>query len=162
MTQTKQITHPYQAGHKAEVSIWIDRSPAEVFQFIANYNNDTLWRRGVARMSQLPADETGVGTVTHEEMDFMGRRYITIAQITAFEPDRRLEWTSIKATTPVSGWRMVEPDGYGTRFTQAVVADLQGLYRWFSPVMVAMFKKQISQDMARLKQIIEGEVGRQK
>lgn len=157
MTQTKQITHPSQAGYKAEVSIWIDRPPAEVFRFIANYNNDTHWRLGVARMSQSPADETGIGTITHEEMEFLGRCYVTIAQITDFEPDKRLEWSSIEATTPVSGWRMVEPEGYGTRFTQAVVAHLQGFYRWLSPVMVGMFKKQMSRDMARLKQILEDE-----
>lgn len=157
MTQTKPITHPAQAGYKAEVSIWIDRPPTEVFQFIANYNNDTLWRRGVARMSQSPLSETGVGTITHEEMEFLGRRYITIAQITDFEPDKRLEWSSIEATTPVSGWREVAAEGHGARFTQVVVADLQGFYRWFAPLMVAMFKKQISQDMARLKQILEEE-----
>jgi len=157
MTQTKQITHPSQAGYKAEVSIWIDRSPADVFQFIANYNNDTRWRHGVARMSQSPVGETGVGTITHEEMEFLGRRYVTIAQITAFEPDQRLAWASIEATSPVSGWRVVTAEGAGARFTQAVVADLQGFYRWLSPLMVAMFKNQMSRDMARLKQILEGE-----
>ncbi len=157
MTQTKPITHPSQAGNKAEVSIWIDRPPDEVFQFIANYNNDTRWRRGVVRMSQSPTAETGVGTITHEEMDFLGRRYVTIAQITAFEPNQRLVWASIKATSPVSGWRAVVAEGAGARFTQAVVANLQGFYRWLSPVMVAMFKKQMSRDMERLKQILERE-----
>lgn len=157
MTQTKQITHASQAGYKTEVSIWVDRSPAEVFQFIANYNNDTLWRRGVVKMTQSPADGTGVGTITYEEMEFLGRRYVTIAQITAFEPNQRLAWASIEATSPVSGWREVAAEGSGTRFTQVVVADLQGFYRWLAPLMVAMFKKQMSQDMARLKQILEGE-----
>lgn len=95
-------------------------------------------------MSQSPVDETGVGTITYEEMEFLGRRYITIAQITAFEPDQRLAWANIEATSPVSGRREVTAEGSGTRFTQAVVADLQGFYRWLAPLMVAMFKKQIS------------------
>lgn len=142
-------------GRKAEVSIWIDRSPEEVFRFVANYDNDTQWRKGVARMSQSPGGETGVGTTTHEEMEFLGRRYVTVARITAFEPDRRLDWTSIEATTPVSGWRKVEPEGRGARFTQMVAADLQGVYRWFSPLMVGMFKKQMTQDMINLKHLLE-------
>lgn len=166
MTQTKQIIRSSaekqrlvhgktQAGHQAEVSIWIDRPPAEVFRFVANYNNDTRWRHGVTRMTQSPADETGVGTITHEEMNFLGRPYVTIAQITDFEPDQRLEWASIEATTPVSGWRRVEPEGHGTRFSQVIRADLQGIYRLLAPLMVSMLKKQMSQDMKRLKQILE-------
>jgi hypothetical protein len=93
--------------------------------------------------------------MTHEEMEFLGRRYLTIAKITAFEPGRRLDWTSIEATTPVSGWRMVEPEGRGTRFIQVVAADLQGFYRWLSPLMVGMFKKQMTQDVRKLKQILD-------
>lgn len=142
-------------GHQAEVSIWIDRPPQEVFRFIANYHNDTRWRRGVTKMTQSPAGETGVGTTTHEEMDFLGRRYVTLAKVTAFEPDRRLAWASIEATTPVSGWRMVEIEGRGTRFSQVITADLRGFYRWLSPVMVSALKKQMGRDVANLKSILE-------
>jgi hypothetical protein len=72
-------------------------------QLVANYNNDTRWRHRVAKMTQSPASETGVGTITHEEVNFLGRRYVTIARVTVFEPDKRLAWASIETTTPISG-----------------------------------------------------------
>ncbi len=140
---------------QAEVSIWINRPAGQVFKFITDYNNDTRWRQGVLKMTQSPAGETGVGTITHEEMSFLGRPYVTIARITAFEPDKRLEWASVEATTPASGWRMVEPEGQGTRFTYTIAANLQGFYRWLSPLMVGMFKKQMTRDATRLKRLLE-------
>ena len=150
MTPTKQITYP-----TAEVSIWIDRPPTEVFRFVANYENDTSWRQRVTKMTQSPVGETRQGTMTHEEMDFLGRRYVTIARVTAFEPDHRLDWASVEATTPASGWRLVQPERGGTRFSQVIQANLQGVYRLLAPLMISMFKKQMSQDVTRLKQILE-------
>lgn len=163
MTKTKEVTNPYSelqpsGWPKAEVSVWINRPAEQVFEFVSNYNNDTRWRQRVIKMTQSPADAIGVGTITHEEMNFLGRRYITIAQVTALEPNKRLEWASVEATTPVSGWRMVEPEGQGARFTQVIAANLQGFYRWLSPVMIGTFKKQMTQDMTRLKQILEQDI----
>ena len=149
----------HETWKQAEATVWIDQTPEEVFRFIANFDNDTGWRRDISSMSQSPTGQTGVGTTTCEELDFLGRHYTTIARVTGFEPGKRLVWTSVEATTPVTGWRMVEPEGRGTRFSEGLRADLQGIYRWLSPVMVGMFQKQMDRDVARLKQVLEQRIG---
>lgn len=145
----------FETWKKAEATIWIDRTPEEVFGFIANFDNDTRWRPGISSMRQSPTGQTGVGTTTYEELDFLGRHYTTIARVTGFEPGKRLAWASVKATTPVTGWRMVEPEGRGTRFSEGLRAGLQGMYRWLAPIMVGAFQKQMDTDVARLKQVLE-------
>jgi hypothetical protein len=40
-----------QKWQEARVSIWINQPPETVFRFVANYNNDTRWRKGVTRMT---------------------------------------------------------------------------------------------------------------
>jgi quercetin dioxygenase-like cupin family protein len=144
-----------QDWQEAQVSIWINRPPEDVFRFVANYNNDTRWRQGVARMTQSPLDKTEVGTVTHEEKDLLGQRFVVIAKITAFEPDRRLDWASVESAIPVKGYRLVEPEGSGARFTLVIKGKLQGIYRWLAPLMMYTLRKEIAQDVAKLKAILE-------
>jgi quercetin dioxygenase-like cupin family protein len=144
-----------QGWQEARVSVWINQPPEVVFRFVANYNNDTRWRQGVARMTQSPVDKTEVGTVTHEEKDLLGQRFVVIAKITAFEPDRRLDWASIESAIPVMGYRLVEPEGSGARFTLVIKGKLQGIYRWLAPLMMYTLRKEIAQDILKLKAILE-------
>lgn len=139
----------------AVAGIWIDRSPAEVFQYVANHANDIHWRHGIVHMSQSPADETRVGTTTSEEIQFMGQTYHTQASVTKMEPGRRLDWASEKANIPVHGWRMVEAEAGGARYTHSLTAKMTGINRLFQPLMIKTMRRQMAHDVERLKQRLE-------
>jgi quercetin dioxygenase-like cupin family protein len=140
--------------HTATASVWIDRPVQEVFAYIANYTNDVRWRK-VVSMTQVPAGETGIGTVTREVIDFFGRRYVTVATITRFERDTCLFWESTESAFPIGGWRVTEPENGGTRFTEVVTADIEGMMRLFAPLMVGALRKQMRAEVAALKQQLD-------
>jgi quercetin dioxygenase-like cupin family protein len=144
---------PYKS-HTAQASVWIDRSVQEVFGYIQNYNNDAQWRN-VVSMRQVPSGETGVGTVTSEEIDFLGQRYVTVATITRFEPNKSLVWEATESAFPIAGWRVVEPENGGTRFTEVVTAQMEGVGRLFAPIMVRALRKQMQTEVAALKRLLE-------
>jgi quercetin dioxygenase-like cupin family protein len=144
---------PYKA-HTAQASTWIDRPAQEVFGYIENYDNDAQWRK-VVSMGQTPSGKTGVGTVTREEIDFMGQRYVTVATITRHEPGRLLVWEASESAFPIAGWRVVEAENGGTRFTEVVTAQMSGANRLFAPLMVRALRKQMEAEVAVLKRLLE-------
>ncbi len=113
-----------------------------MFGYIANYDNDARWRN-VVSMRQTPSGETRVGTITREEIDFLGQRYVTVAAIRQLEPDRRLVWEATESAFPIAGWRVAEAEHGGTRFTTVVTAELEGGGRLFAPMMVRALRKQM-------------------
>ena len=140
--------------HTAEASVWIDCPAHEVFRFVANYDNDQQWR-GVAAMRQSPSGETRVGTVTTEELDFLGQRYVTVATITRFEPGHRLVWEATESAFPIAGWRVVTEEGGGTRFTSVVTAQIKGVSRLLAPLMVRALRGKMQAELAALKRLLE-------
>jgi quercetin dioxygenase-like cupin family protein len=143
--------------HTAQASVWIDRPVREVFGYIENYDNDAQWRNLVS-MRQSPSGETRVGTVTREEIDFLGQRYVTVATITRHEPNKCLVWEATESAFPIAGWRVAEPENGGTRFSEAVTAEIGGLNRLFAPLMVRALRKQMQTEVEALKRLLEQQV----
>jgi hypothetical protein len=82
---------------------------------------------------------------------------VVIAKIVAFEADRRLDWASVESAIPVKGYRLVEPEGSGARFTLVIQGNPKGIYRWLAPLMTQTLRKEIAQDVAKLKALLEQE-----
>jgi mannose-6-phosphate isomerase-like protein (cupin superfamily) len=143
-------TKPY----TARASIWIDRPAQEVFGVVANYNNDAEWRN-VISMRQTPGGEARVGAVNREEIDFLGKRYVTVSTITGVQPGVYVTWEATESTFPIAGWRLVTAENGGARFTEAVTADMRGLNRLMAPMMVGALAKQMEAEVGALKRMLE-------
>jgi quercetin dioxygenase-like cupin family protein len=144
---------PYKP-HTAQASVWIDRPAHEVFGYIGNYDNDIKWRH-IVSMTQTPGGETRAGTVTREEIDSFGKRYVVVATITRYEPNTCLVWEATESAFPIAGWRAVKAERGGTRFTSVVTAEITGVNRLLAPLMVGALRKQMQADMATLKRLLE-------
>jgi hypothetical protein len=133
----------------------IQRSAAEVFDTIKDFASDRQWRRAVLEMRQEPA-ETRVGATTYERLRFLGSLYLTEAVVTAYEPGRLVAFRATSSSTPLAGWRRVEPIGPGAsrvilhiEFTLAPSQRLMGLLlRWG-------YGRRMDADLRCLKQLLE-------
>jgi hypothetical protein len=88
-------------------------------------------------------------------MRFMGQDTVNYAEVVEYEVGHK---TAFKTTAgPLSAWdyRLVESEGDGTRFTYATQAELSGLYKLLSPLVVWAFRRRVKGDLARLKEILE-------
>jgi uncharacterized protein YndB with AHSA1/START domain len=135
-------------------TIIIDRPVEDVFAFIADYANDARWRAGV-QMESTPPGPARVGTTTREVVRFMGNDTITLAEVIACAPDRRIDFRSTDGPYPVVGFRAVAPVEGGTEFTYTLTIELSGLYKAMSAVVVPIFRQQIAGDLRRLKELLE-------
>ena len=109
------------------VSIVIARPVEVVFAYISNYEHDSQWRASVIEMAQTPPGQAHIGTKTREVARFIGKKRVTPAEITHYEPDRKVAFTGLMANSiPVSGSRTVERIGEQTRFIYQAKVELSG------------------------------------
>jgi uncharacterized protein YndB with AHSA1/START domain len=141
------------------VSIDIARPIEVVFAYISNYEHDSQWRAGIIEMTQTPPDRTQIGTKTREVARFFGKKRVTPAEITLYEPDRKVAFAGLMANSvPVSGSRTVERIGDQTRFIYHAKVELSGFSLLIEPLMVVILRRRFMSDLRCLKERLEGAV----
>ena len=86
---------------RLEHSVVIDRPVEEVFAFITNPKNDLRWERRVVESTHTSGGPGGVGTTGRKVRRFLGLRFTTNYELTAFESDRKLAAKTAYGPIPV-------------------------------------------------------------
>ena len=140
----------------AEESVPIDRLAEVVFGFVSDPATYPRWRGDVVAVDHVPPIPLGRGSTFDQIIaSFLGRQRFTF-EVTGFEPNGRLE---LRATSgpvrPIVTYR-VQSTGQGTRLTARIDVRTRGVLRLLEPLMTGGVKKRNSQDVSKLKQILEG------
>ena len=96
-----------------EASIRIDRPAEEVFPFVADPENNPLWRKGVTRSAWLDPGPMRIGRRGTQTRRLLGREWTVVAEIAEWDPPRRAAWRTVSGPVTVTSWVRVEPDGDG-------------------------------------------------
>lgn len=128
--------------------------PAVVFAFAGDYRNDPKWRSGVLSMEYQTAGPPGIGTRTREVMRSMGRTAVTIGEITEYSA-ARTAFRSLSGPVACDGSREFAGSPSGTIFTYSLTLRPAGTLRLLEPLLRWIFRRQIRQDLRRLKGQLE-------
>ena len=132
----------------------IDRSPADVFAFVADGLNGPKWRPGVVDVALVSG--SGVGATYKQGVKGPGGRRIDADyRVTVFEPNRRLAFVAIAGPVRPSGEFVLVEVADGTRLTFSLDAELGGIRKL---LMGRAVQKTMDAEVAateRLKQILE-------
>lgn len=135
-----------------EHSIEVARPAAEVFGYVAEFENNPRWQRGMQSCRWTSDDRLLVGSTYVQEARFFGRRIDTRFRVTEFEPGRRIAIESTQSTFPIQVTRSVEAiDDRRCRVVAHIRGQPTGLLKLFSPLV----KRSVRQDYRRLKQMLE-------
>src|SRR5436305_8611516 len=119
----------------ATIVIVIDRSPADVFAFLADPTNDPQWRTGVLDI----AHESGRGVGARYRQGVKGpggRRIAADVEITQFDPDRALGFRATAGPVrPEGHYELAPVDGGATRVRFSLEAKVGGLKRLMAPMV---------------------------
>jgi hypothetical protein len=142
-----------------ESTVRIDRAPHAVFAFVSDYERDPTWRSEVIEMTFQGPEPTSIGRRVLEKSSVFGQRLETLSEVTEYELDARIVSRSISGPTPVLSYRLVTPDGPGTRFTYRLDVDLSKawFFRMLQPILMPRYQKTLDAYLERLKQILESE-----
>jgi carbon monoxide dehydrogenase subunit G len=136
-------------------SVHIERSPHEVFAFIAEPENLPQWDPAIQAVGRKGSGPVGPGselTVTAEEG---GRRVTIESHVTEFEADRLFGVAATFSGVPLRlRWR-VEPEGSGTRLTTEGEAKLSGVLALAGGYIRGVVTDRLNLAHANLKRVLE-------
>jgi uncharacterized protein YndB with AHSA1/START domain len=142
---------------KVEVSVVINRPVEEIFEFLANPENDPKWQSGVLEAEQTSKGPRGVGTTDREARKFMGRQFDQTFVVTEYEPNRMIKKKTTSGPMAIDTSYAFESVEGGTKVTLVGGGDVGGFFKLADPLISRMAKRQIEADLANLKDMLEAQ-----
>ena len=142
---------------RIEESIVINRSPDDVFAFLAVRNNDPVWMAAVVESEWLdPSASPGIGSRGRMAMKMFGRRAEYVDEVTTYEPGRQIAHRTIEGPFDLNTACLCEPARGGCRAT--VVAESERMFgRLLDPLVATLMRRGFKADLAKLKEILEAD-----
>jgi carbon monoxide dehydrogenase subunit G len=140
---------------RAELTIEIGRTPAEVFAYLTDVANLAEWQSGVHDAEIAGSGEPHAGARIVEWRHMLGRELETTLEITEYEPPRLFSLRALDGPVPFTVRHELEPAGAGTRLTVSGEADAALLRGFAAGIVARRAEKQFRKDFERLKRILE-------
>jgi uncharacterized membrane protein len=141
---------------KIENRVVINRPIDEVFEFMANSENDPQWQSSAQEVMKTSEGPTGVGTTYTSVNRFLGRRLEATFEYTAYEPNKRVAGKATSGPILFQFENTFEPAAEGgTKVTVSSEGDAGGFFKLAEPVIARMLQRQVDTDTANLKDLLE-------
>jgi carbon monoxide dehydrogenase subunit G len=140
-----------------EESIQIDRSPEEVYAFMANVNNLPKCSGAIKKVSNAPEHPVTEGDTYTSTASIMGRTIETSHRVLQAKPVELLVIDGKTGKTTLKVTISIEPTPNGCRVTQRGEGEPGGALRFVSGMVERTMKRQLHDDLVNLKKILESD-----
>jgi uncharacterized protein YndB with AHSA1/START domain len=136
-------------------TIHIDRSPAQVWAYMMDFEKAPRWRNLVCDMRIVTDGPLRAGSEVEITFDLPGGRRSWRCEVWVFETARRfgLRTTTEKVTATFE--YVLVPEGAGTFVTYTCDLRPRGVMWLLLPMMIRTNRERYAQQLARLKRAIE-------
>ena len=135
--------------------IVIDRPPDEVFDFVANEENEPQYNRQMRIAKKTSDGPIGVGTTFRAEMTRRGLVVPMTVEFTEFERPRRIAERVQMKTMDLTGGMVFEPVDGRTRMSWSWDLQPRGFLRFLGLLIGAMGRRQERRIWTQLKRLLE-------
>lgn len=140
---------------EVDVTVTIDRPATEVFDFIADMENNPRWQKGQRSCTWTSEPPLRVGSTYDQVARFGGREIRSSFEVTELDADR-IRIVSTAGTMPIDVTRTVAPEGRDACSVSAIVAgEPPKAMRLLGPVLKTMVRRSVTADYNRLKELLE-------
>lgn len=120
---------------KFEKSVVISRPVEDVFDFMADPENDMKWQSGVLDSRKTSEGPKGVGTTEESEIQFLGRRIKSTLEVTQYEPNRKIQYKTTSGPIPFEAKYILNSLADGdTKVTIDAEGDVGGFFKLAEPL----------------------------
>jgi uncharacterized membrane protein len=139
-----------------EASTTINRPIAEVFAFVANFENHPKWETNFQKVKLLTSTPNGVGTTYQCELKLPGQSAASKFEITEYQINKKIAFVGEAAgpATP-KGSFLFESVGGGTKLTLLPRPEFRGFFKLLEPLMAGYVRKQNEEHIINLKKLLE-------
>ena len=138
-----------------ENSLFINRPPQEVFDFLTNPGNDPQWRSSAVSGEWTSQDPIGVGSTFNTIDKFLGRKIESTNEITIWDPPNQFGFKTVGGPMPFEATTTLESKENGTQLTLRGQAELGGLFKIAEGLAGKQIEKQSLADFDALKLLLE-------
>jgi uncharacterized protein YndB with AHSA1/START domain len=141
-----------------QISLDIHRSPADVFAFVADFQNMPRWYDAVERVTATTSASTGTGARFRMVRSLPGGSAHNDVEVASYELDKEVAFTSTSGPTPFRYHYRVEPITHGTRLTldgDISGEGLPGPAGRLGGLAGQLFKQGMRRNLQVLKRILE-------
>ena len=136
-------------------TIVIERSAAEVFDYVMEVSHDAEWRTNIVEAAYTSDPPYGVGTTGFARVSANGRDMVAAWTTVEYEPGVLARWTFDSGPLVGSGGYICEPTGDSTTFTLEAKVGPTGGLRLLGPLFGVMVRRFHRTDVQKLKTILE-------
>jgi hypothetical protein len=140
---------------RVETSGPIDRPVDRVFEYVSTPENDPTWVSVSLRQEKISPGPMRVGSVTEEDVGFLGRRMRYVWEVTQHEPPTALAARTVSGALPATLRLLLEPLDGSTKLTLVADAQLRGVYRLMEPLMKRAVQRRFETQLRTLKNLLE-------
>jgi uncharacterized membrane protein len=140
---------------KIEHNLVIARPIDQVFVFLVNPSNNSLWQEGVVESRQISEGPVDVGSRGRDIRKFFGRQIECDYEIVEYEPNKKIRFKSISGPIQFDGSYTLQSTQEGSRFTFTIEGSVGPWFSWAGPLAARLAKNQVEADSNRLKNLLE-------
>jgi len=153
MIETSKTNLAKQYEPDVESSIWIERPPEAIWNYLADVSNEPQWREIMIEASWVSDPPYGVGSTGLHLVKGVGD---WPWKVTEWEEQRSVSWvvTGGRFEGSHAGYR-VAPEKNGSLVTLDVRFKLSALMRFAKPFYQRLMRRQFAAELTQLKAIME-------
>ncbi len=134
--------------------ITIDRPVAEVFDYMAHFENDMEWRNELLEIQRTSEAGEGEGATYRQRVQYEGFEGDALLEVTGFQPNRRIAYREVGDLSAEGEYRFTAEDGH-TRVEVTEDIELQGPLAEAAADDGETVRQQGELDLEHLKDILE-------
>lgn len=140
-----------------ELSLFINRPPGVVFDFMAVPHNDLLWQENLISSEWVTPEPAGVGSIKRVVSRFMGREMEATAEYTVWDRPHLYGFKSAAGPFTVSGRTSFAAQDEGTLVTIAGQVEASGVLKLAEGLAARQAEKQDQRNFKALKALLEAD-----
>ncbi len=138
-----------------ENSIFINRSPKEVWDFLSNPANEPQWQSGTESAEWTSESPPGVGSTQRGIGKILGRKIDLPIEVTAWDPPNELGRKSVGGSIQAESTIKLEPREDGTHLSVRYQGEVGGFFKIAEGLVGKQLEKQTAANFEALKLVLE-------
>jgi uncharacterized protein YndB with AHSA1/START domain len=138
-------------------SVTINRPREEVFAYLVDPGNQTVWQSGLVEFESDRAGQPEVGDRARGTIKVAGRKVRWVSETTEMQPPERFAFRSVEAPFPFDvSYTLVDHDGATEVRNDGSTESMGGFFgKLADPVVARMYQRDMDSNLANLKLILE-------